>query len=200
MSRLNPGRLAAGRALIAVERGGHAEDLLVELAPEPSSDRALSWHLTLGVLRRQGTLDAAIQPHLRRPIPRLDPAPRVALRIGLFEAAMSRTPLHAAVDQAVELTRRLGGGRASGLVNAVLRKAARDELSSDPFADLPSWLAERWSEWGDWVARTRDPARICVVSHGNEAPSGLTVQPASASGVPVPGAKLGSMKSISKEQ
>lgn len=188
MSRLNPGRLAAGRALIAVERGGHAEDLLAELAPKQPSDRALSWHLALGVLRRQGALDSAIKPHLSRAMHKLDPAPRIALRVGLFEAALSRTPLHAAVDQAVELTRRLGGGRAAGLVNAVLRKAARAPLPDDPFLDLPPWLAERWSQMGDWVARLREPARICVVSKDGSLPSELSVQPAEAGGVVVPGA------------
>jgi 16S rRNA (cytosine967-C5)-methyltransferase len=119
---------------------------------------------------------------------KLDPAPRVALRVGLFEAALSRTPLHAAVDQAVELTRRLGGGRASGLVNAVLRKAAQAPLPSDQFLDLPPWLAERWSAWGDWVARTREPARICLVSRDDAPPSDLVSQPAEAAGVVVPGA------------
>ena len=188
MSRLNPGRLAAGRALIAVERGGHAEDLLAELAPSSPADRALAWHLALGVLRRQGALDAALKPTLSRAIRKLDPAPRIALRIGLFEAKLSRTPLHAAVDQAVELTRRLGGGRASGLVNAVLRKAAKRPLSDDPALDLPPWLAERWSDWPDWLRRLRDPARICVVTPDRSAPPELSVAPAEAGGQSVPGA------------
>ena len=188
MSRLNPGRLAAGRALIAVERGGHAEDLLADLAPAQTNDRALAWHITLGVLRRQGALDAALKPFLSRPMHRLDPAPRIALRVGLFEAMLSRTPLRAAVDQAVELTRRLGGGRASGFVNAVLRKAGKGTLSDDVMLDLPPWLAAEWSEWTDWVARTRLPARLCVVTADGAPPEGLSTEPAEASGQPVPGA------------
>ncbi|MFT5682089.1 MAG: 16S rRNA (cytosine967-C5)-methyltransferase [Myxococcota bacterium] len=188
MSRLNPGRLAAGRTLIAVERGGHAEDLLAELAPKQPNDRALSWHLALGVLRRQGALDAALKPHLSRAIHRLDPAPRIALRIGLFEAMLSRTPLHAAVDQAVELTRRLGGARASGLVNAVLRKAGKGTLSDDPMLDVPDWLAAEWSEWPDWIAKTREPARLCVVTSDATPPAELASEPAEAAGETVPGA------------
>jgi 16S rRNA (cytosine967-C5)-methyltransferase len=140
------------------------------------------------VLRRQGALDAALAPHLSRPIHRLDPAPRIALRLGLFEAKLSRTPLHAAVDQAVELTRRLGGARASGLVNAVLRKAASRDLSDDHLLDLPQWLASEWSEWSGWIARTREPARLCVVTPDGEAPADLSVEPAAAAGQPVDGA------------
>ena len=85
MSRANPGRVAALRALVEVESGAHAEDLLAELAPNKGPDRGLAWHLTLGVLRWQGALDLALKPFLNRPIGRLDAGVRNALRMGLFE-------------------------------------------------------------------------------------------------------------------
>jgi 16S rRNA (cytosine967-C5)-methyltransferase len=50
------------------------------------------------------------------------------------------------------------------MVNAVLRKAIQNELSPDPFDDLPSWLAERWKSYGDWVERLHQPAPVCMVS------------------------------------
>ncbi len=179
MSRLNNGRLAAGRSLIAIERGAHAEDILPTLAPA-GVDRALAWHITYGVLRRQGSLDAALRPFLRKSISRLDPSVRVALRVGLLEGALSRTPVHAAVDQAVELVRKLGSPRASGLVNAVLRRAIPAPIPDDPFCDLPPWLAKRWADCPEWVRRLREPARICVATVDGQPPDGLTTTPAHA--------------------
>lgn len=186
MSRLNPGRLAAARVLLAVERGAHAEDLLAEQAPSSGPDRGLAWHLVLGVLRRQGSLDAVLAPFLRKGIDKLDDVPRIALRIGLFEAALSKTATHAAVDQAVELTRRLRLARASGLVNAVLRKAIRAPFPDDPLLDLPPWLQERWGEHTDWLRKLREPAVICVATRDGSPPP-FEHAPAEAGGKTVPG-------------
>ena len=186
MGRLNPGRLAAVRVLVSVERGHHAEDLLADLAPPDAADRGLAWHLSLGVLRRRGTLDAALAPLVSRPLASLDPAALAALRVGLFEIALSRTPLHAAVDQAVEACRAAGAPRAAGFVNAVLRRAARIPLPDDIWMDLPDWLSERWADYGPWVAQMRDPAPLCgVLRTPGATPEGLETAPATAGGEPV---------------
>ncbi len=132
--KLDPQRLAAARALLAVDRG---ERLAVE--------GALARHLALGVLRVRGWLDAALEG-VGRPVDTLDAPVRTALRVGLFELKFSRTPDHAAVDQAVELVKRLKKGRASGYVNAVLRKAGRGELPTDSLLNHPAWLVKRWVE------------------------------------------------------
>ena len=163
MGKVNAGRLAALRALVAIEDGGHAEDLLAELAPPTGPDRGLAWFLALGVLRRRGALDYRLAILARRGMGQLDAVPRNALRLGLFEASLARTPVHAAVDQAVELCRAGGAPHASGLVNAVLRKAVVDPLDDDPYLDLPPWLADRWRPYPEWVARLRHPAPICGV-------------------------------------
>ncbi|HEX5982729.1 MAG TPA: transcription antitermination factor NusB, partial [Solirubrobacterales bacterium] len=78
------------------------------------------------------------------------------------------TPDHAAVDQAVELVKSAGAAHASGLVNAVLRRAAREreQLTRELLADdstpaaaaiadsAPKWLAEMWwRELGEEAAR-----------------------------------------------
>lgn len=192
MTALNPGRLAAGRVLLAVERGGHAEDLLAELAPAAPGDRRLAWHLAMGVLRRQGSLDAALEPVAGRPMAKVDPPARAALRLGLFEVHLSRAPVHAALDQAVELCRRLGAPRATGFVNAVLRKAASQPLPQDPFLDLPPWLARRWRGALDtWVAGLSSPAPLAGVWRDPAQPvPDLPTEPATAGGLPVPGAFL----------
>ncbi len=188
--RLNPGRLAAGRALLAVERGAHAEDMLARLAPDDDADRRLAWHLVLGVLRRQGALDHVLAAVGGRSLRKVDPPARVALRIGLFELASSRTATHAAVDQAVELCRRLGGRRATGFVNAVLRRAGQQPLPDDPWLELPDWLATAWRPtMKAWVQRLSSPPPLCGVWRDPAAPvTVLESRPVTAGGVSVPGA------------
>ncbi|MDO9280315.1 MAG: transcription antitermination protein NusB, partial [Pseudomonadota bacterium] len=120
-SKVNPGRIAALQALLAVERGEHAEDALARLAPRDASDRALAWHLVLGILRNRPAVDAIVQQAAKRTTKNLDPEVLAALRMGVFELRRSRVPPHAAVDQAVEACRAAGVGHAAGFVNAVLR-------------------------------------------------------------------------------
>ena len=182
MSRANPGRVSALKALVGVEEGGRAEDLLAELSPKAGKDRALAWHLTLGTLRWRGNLDHGLQPHLRRPVGDLDAPVRAALRMGLFEAHLSRTPARAAVHQAVECTKVVGMRRASGMVNAVLRRASQLPLPTDPSHTLPPWLYARWASHERWIERIREPAVITIAGCP---PRGTELEPAILEGRPV---------------
>jgi 16S rRNA (cytosine967-C5)-methyltransferase len=148
--------------LLGVEGGAPADDLLEQLAPE-GRDRTLTWHLALGVLRRQGSLDHVLRPFSRRSIESLDAPVRAVLRLGAFELLYGRTLAHAAVHQAVDLARALRAGRATKFVNAVLRKVVDAPCPTDPFLDLPLWLQDRFSDWPDWVARLSQPSPICGV-------------------------------------
>jgi 16S rRNA (cytosine967-C5)-methyltransferase len=164
------------RALIEIERGEHAEDALARLAPADPADRALAWHLVLGVLRNRSALDAIIQQAAKRTTKNLDPEALAALRMGVFELRRSRVPPHAAVDQAVEACRALGAGYAAGFVNAVLRHEG--EYDPDPDARLghPAWLVARWRErYGaaadTWMQANNEPAAVYLVA--KEDPSGV---------------------------
>lgn len=184
--RANPGRVAAVRVLVAVEEGQHAEQMLAELAPPEGPDRGLAWNLVLGVLRWRGSLDALLEPRLSQGVSGLDPTVRAVLRAGLFDALLTRTPPHAAVHQAVEVAREVGAVRASRLVNAVLRRSSSEAISGDPWLDLPPWLAARWSDWGSWVEKLREPPTISVVMRG-EVPAELVCEPAVIDGAPLEG-------------
>ena len=143
---VNRGRVAAARALVASEAGDSLEDVLAELAPQ-GSDRGLAWFIALGVMRRRGQLDGTLQQFLKQPLGQLDPGVRAVLRAGAFELLFARTPRHAAVSQAVELTRPLQVGRARGLVNAVLRRVEQvPELERAQALDHPDWLVRRWDQ------------------------------------------------------
>ena len=129
-------------------------------------ERARAQRLSYGAVQRRGTTDHLAESLAARPVERLDPPLRAALRLGLFELAFSGDPAaHAVVGEAVTLARggmQATGGRragaAAGLVNAVLRRAAADPGSlldglddSTPEGaavahSYPEWLARRWWE------------------------------------------------------
>lgn len=71
------------------------------------------------------------------------------LRLGCFEASQLGVPAAVATDGMVRLTRKLGKSSASGMVNAVLRKAVRTDVLTGASPDLrwshPEWLWRRWA-------------------------------------------------------
>ena len=127
-------------------------------------DRGFAQRLAYGAVQRRGTADHFAALLADRPVAKLDPPIRAALRLGLFEILfMDGENDHAAVGEAVELAKGgPGGGRrrgaAAGLVNAVLRRAARERGTLlDGLGDatpsgaavahsMPLWIAERWWE------------------------------------------------------
>jgi 16S rRNA (cytosine967-C5)-methyltransferase len=151
-------------------------------------DRAQAQRLAYGAVQRRGTADAAIERLAGRSVRLLDPPVLAALRLGLYELLFAdATPDHAAVDQAVELVKGAGVGHAAGLVNAVLRRAARerDHLTAALLGDdstpeaaavahsAPPWLARTWwEELGPEAARSllataNEPAQIAMRASGN---------------------------------
>jgi 16S rRNA (cytosine967-C5)-methyltransferase len=133
-------------------------------------DRAAGHRLAAAVLRRSGTLDAVLEPLMRKAPP--DPV-RQVLRIGAAGLLLLEMPPHAAVGTAVALARTCGLAPFSGLVNAVLRKVATDgtavlETLDSPRLDTPAWL---WASWGT-------QARAIAEAHQHEAPLDLTIGPA----------------------
>jgi 16S rRNA (cytosine967-C5)-methyltransferase len=170
----NPGRVAAVRALIEVEKGGHVEEALARVAPPSPQDRRLAWFVALGVLRKRAHVDAALRPFLQRPLASLDAPVRAVLRAGAFEKLYARTPAHAVVHQTVEVAAIVGAKRATGLVNAVLRRVSEPTgLSRAEELDHPDWLVERWTarygvEATDaWCRKNGEPPPLIVVANGD---------------------------------
>jgi 16S rRNA (cytosine967-C5)-methyltransferase len=156
------------RALLAVEEGQNADEALARLVPADPADRALAWNVALGALRNRAALDAGIVAAARRAVWTLDPPVLAVLRAALYELTFTRTPPHAAVDQAVELTRALHAGHAAGFVNAVLRRA-RVPTEGDVALGFPEWLVARWrarigsEALAAWARACAEPAPVHVV-------------------------------------
>ena len=115
-------------------------------------DRALAQQIAYGTVQRVRTLDHAIEALARRPLRKLDPPVRAALRTGAYQLGyLSGVPAHAAVDESVELVRAAGLERAVAFTNAVLRRLSeglRELLESLPEGPLkhsyPDWVWEVW--------------------------------------------------------
>jgi len=201
---VNPGRVAAGRVLMACDAGRHADLELRRRAPEAPDDRALAWHLVYGVLRHRGELDALIRSVSGRRLKKIDPPALTALRLGLYELRYARTRPHAAVDQAVRLTARLGGARARNFVNAVLRRSqAAEAVAPTATVNHPDWLVDRWTARlgpegaATWCAANDREAPLSLVARDDPEgvaaalrAGGVSVRPGEAGGEPVPGCWL----------
>jgi 16S rRNA (cytosine967-C5)-methyltransferase len=123
-------------------------------------DRALMRRLVATILRRLGTLGHVLSRLLDRGIPTDAPRAQSALLIGAAQILWMDVPDHAAVDLSVRLVQSdRRAAKYAGLVNAVLRRCARegqpliDEVKSETL-DLPPWLLARWiAHYGEAVAR-----------------------------------------------
>jgi 16S rRNA (cytosine967-C5)-methyltransferase len=140
-------------------------------------DRALARKLVGTVLRRLGTLRHLLAGALDRGFPADAPRVETILLIGAAQLFWLDVPDHAAVDLAVRLAQAdRRAARYPGLVNAVLRRMARDgraALASLDTAslDTPEWLLVRWIR-----ACGAATARAIAAVHGEEPPLDLTVK------------------------
>jgi 16S rRNA (cytosine967-C5)-methyltransferase len=170
---VSPARAAAYETVFRVfEEDAYADRALrTAVASLDQRDRAFAQRLAYGTIQRVRTLDLAIEQLGRRPVRKLDPPVRAALRLGAYELGFMQTPRHAAVNEAVELVRSARFERAVAFTNAVLRRVADGIgalLESLPEGALelsyPDWIEEVW---------TRDFGReqaLALMRAQNEAP------------------------------
>lgn len=154
-------RRAALEVLLDVHDGAYADRSADErFAGLDARDRGLAQELSFGSIRLRGRLDAELSRLSDRPLRRLDPPVLSALRLGLYQLRETRVPSYAAVDATLDALRGRASSAARGMVNAVLRRAAREgrpgdlfpSVEEDPVGHLstwgshPEWLIRRWLE------------------------------------------------------
>jgi 16S rRNA (cytosine967-C5)-methyltransferase len=146
-------RAAAARAVAGViGRGATLGTALAAATPGLAPpERAQAQALAFGALRFGHRLKHVLAALLERPWERHAPELQALLLVGLYQVEYAETPAHAAVSTMVEAARALGQGRASGLVNACLRRflreraallASADETLAGRFSH-PEWLVAR---------------------------------------------------------
>jgi 16S rRNA (cytosine967-C5)-methyltransferase len=176
-------RRVAADVLDGVLRRRRAVDDELKAAAAPAAfsglekrDRALVRALTGRVLRRLGTLRHVIGLFLDAGPPAQAPRVEIALLLGAAQILFLDVPDHAAVDLAVRLARAdRHAARYAGLVNAVLRRIAREGAErlatlDPPVLDTPPWLLARWSE--NYGTAT---ARAIAAAHAHDPALDLTV-------------------------
>lgn len=86
---------------------------------------------------------------------RLEPVIRNILRVGAYQILfLDKVPQHAAVSEAVEMTRQHGRPKAAGMVNAILRRigANREHMPELPHESPEEYLSVRYSH-PRWLVR-----------------------------------------------
>jgi len=150
-------RDAALSILMAIEKSQAYSNLLLHQTIEKydiePKDRGLLTEITYGTLQHKMTLDYYLQPFIKG---KLDDWVRQLLRLSLYQIHyLDRIPNHAAVNEAVEITKKRSHKGTAGLVNGILRSILREGVRStndieDPIERLsieashPQWLIERW--------------------------------------------------------
>jgi 16S rRNA (cytosine967-C5)-methyltransferase len=155
---------------------------------EDERDRGLLLELVSGTLRMRAAIDLQLASRVKRPLSKLDDAVLIILRMSGFQLLyLSRIPVSAVINDAVELTRRSGKSSAAGLVNAVLRALARDrenlkwparpppDAALEPVIEYlsivhshPAWLVSRWVERHgrdaaeQWLEFNNRAAALCL--------------------------------------
>ena len=181
---MSPARTCALRVVRRVfEDDAYADRAFTaEAAGLEPRDRALAMALAYGTVQRCATLDHVAAQLTDRRLERLDPPVLAVLRLGLYELLyMGGAAEHAAVNENVELAKQ-ARPHAAGLVNAVLRRGAREGpatlegLNDDsPQAaavlhSVPGWLASKW-----WDELGADEARALLAVVNDPAENALRV-------------------------
>jgi 16S rRNA (cytosine967-C5)-methyltransferase len=95
--------------------------------PSDPRDLALGEQIIQGVIKNLVLLQNLIAHHSNRTLKSIDPLVQKILAIALYQLRfLTRIPASAAVDQAVEQSKRFGRTKAAGFVNAILRNATRN--------------------------------------------------------------------------
>ena len=169
---VSPARRAAFEVLRRVFEDGAYADRALRAASRDLDDRerALARRLAYGAVQRVRTLDHAIEALGKRPMPKLDPPVRAALRLGAYQLGyVDGVPRYAAVNESVELVRAARLERAVAFTNAVLRRVADgigpllESLPEGPLKhSYPDWI------WDVWRRDLGDEAALELMRAQNE--------------------------------
>jgi 16S rRNA (cytosine967-C5)-methyltransferase len=176
-------RIAADILDNVLRRRRPLDEQLEEVAAHPDyaalaeRDRALVRRLITSVLRRLGTLRHLLSQLLERGLPADASRVEIALLLGAAQILWLDVPDHAAVDLAVRLVQADRRAiRYAGLINAVLRRMAREGARrladvDQTVLDTPVWLMARWVK--NFGAQT---AHAIAAAHAHEPALDVTVK------------------------
>jgi 16S rRNA (cytosine967-C5)-methyltransferase len=145
VAAVSPARRAAYEVLLRVFEQDAYADRAFRTAAEglDERERAFAQRLAYGSVQRMRTLDHAIETLGRRPVRKLDPPVRAALRLGAYQLGYTD------VNESVELVRGARLERAVPFTNAVMRRLSDgiqpllEALPDGPLKEsYPDWVHE----------------------------------------------------------
>lgn len=153
-------RAQAAQLLVQVADEGRSLDFLLENRSDAPQERGLLRSLSYGSVRWYWRLLAALEQLSSQPLKALEPDVRALSLVGLYQLLHTDIAPHAAVAETVEAARVLKLNRATGFLNAILRRCQREAESLSARIDLqlatrtahPQWLVDQLQ--ADWPEQT----------------------------------------------
>ena len=145
------GLAALAIAPLLEDKGSLKQTLTDSLLRCDDKDRGLLRQLCYGTTRNYPKLQLIADALLERPIRKSDTHIRALLLVGLYQLLEMRIPEHAAISETVEAAHQLDAARASGLLNAILRRFSRekDQIIESLYDEQvflfnhPNWFIEK---------------------------------------------------------
>jgi len=130
-----------------------------------------------GVTRWRRWLDFILSQYYKGELEKMEHTLHQILRVGLYDLLFIHTPEHAALNEAVNLSKKMVRAGAGGLVNGILRSVLRNRaaLPEPVEEDLAEQLAIRYSHptWmvEGWLARYGEADTRALLTWNNERPT-----------------------------
>ena len=149
-------RVRVIRTLLAIQNGQSLSSVLDPLLNSlHDGDKGFAHALLLTTLRQWHALARLLDTLADNPIDEVEV--RTTIQVGLVQLLYLEVADHAAIHETVEAAKEIGFAHSTGLVNAILRKVAKNpskfRKKCDKKHSLPNWLAyqlkQDWSEQYD---------------------------------------------------
>ncbi|WP_227428896.1 transcription antitermination factor NusB [Psychrobacter sp. I-STPA6b] len=161
-------RVKVIETLLAIQAGQSLTGLLDPLLNGlQGEDKGFAHALLLTTLRHWFATARLLDSLADNPIEEL--AVRTSIQVGITQLLYLQVADHAAIHETVEAVKKIDLSRATGLVNAILRKVSKNpnkfRKKCDKNHSLPNWLAKQlkqdWAEYYDELTQAlRQPAPI----------------------------------------
>lgn len=169
-------RILAWEVLLSVERDGAFSNILLPRRLRDSSlsprDRGFATELVYGSLRMRGRCDSYIAAVSDRDLSDIDLKLLIALRLGVYQIKILKLPVHAAINESVELAKITAGRGASSYANAILRKVVDTEPSERNLEvrySHPEWIINSYRD------SLRDEEALLAQLEANNQPAAPTL-------------------------
>ena len=159
-------RVRVIRTLLAIQNGQSLASVLDPLLNSlHDGDKGFAHALLLTTLRQWYALERLLDSLADNPIDEKEV--RTTIQVGLTQLLYLQVADHAAIHETVEAAKEIEFAHATGLINAILRKVAKNpskfRKKCDKKHSLPNWLAyqlkQDWSEqYDDLMQGLRQPA------------------------------------------